>query len=251
MNGSNFLNELFSSLPTWKTMIWLSALMIGIYIALRVLANFLKQTQYLRVIRPLLNRILKKILILYEPIALILLFGTFFLINPLYHGGILLVPLIVGFSQVRNYLTGKLVQLDDNINTGTIIQVNEVQGIISREGIWGIHVQTREGIHFISYSQLLASGYTLITNKEIGKFSILNVTPPENSGNRNEIITLMDLLTTTPYVDWNYKPDLSHTDRHSRSIRVRVFLRENSHIEALSRLMEEWGYDCIVMDQNA
>ena len=244
-----FFNDLIELRPSWATLIWLSLLLIGVYALLRILVNFLKQTQFLRGLQDLILKIIDKVLTLYEPIAVIILLGTFIMINPLYHGGIFLVPLIVGFSQVKNYLTGKLVKLDDKISAGKMIRVEGVQGVIAREGIWGIYLQTGDGVHFINYTKLMADGYTLISNEEIGKFSLLNVRPPENSSSKDELTTLMDLLTTTPYIDWNFKPELSYENRNSKNLRMKVFLRETSHLQALEKLMEERGYECLLMDR--
>ena len=39
---------------------------------------------------------------------------------------------------------------------------------------WGIYLQTGEGVHFINYYEASwLDGYTLISNEEIGKFSLL------------------------------------------------------------------------------
>ena len=105
-----FFEDLIELRPSWATLIWLSLLLAGVYILLRILVSFLKQTQFLRGLQDPILGVIHKTLTLYEPIAGDYYYlGTFIMINPLYHGGLFLVPLVVWVFSVE--------KLSDRVNS--------------------------------------------------------------------------------------------------------------------------------------
>jgi hypothetical protein len=55
----------------------------------------------------------------------------------------------------------------------------------------------------------------------------------------------MNLLASTPYLDMQFKPELSVS---GETIQARVLLKEENHLNALLPLIEDWGYQAKVIN---
>ncbi len=188
------------------------------------------------------------LLTLYEPFILLVITGLFVLVNPPLHGAMVLVLFLAGFSHVRNYISGRIVRFDESMNPGVQLQSRDMQGIISRLGNLGLHLKTLDGLYYISYSRLLADGYTLLSGEEMGGFYRLQVKTLQEDENALRTTTqLGDLLATTPYLDWNHPPEWIPVTETGAPLQVRVLLREEQHLVELMQLMNEWGYGCEVV----
>ena len=213
-------------------------LLLGFFL-LKFLLRLIKQASFLRGMRYYLNAGIEQILLLYEPFAIFLLTGIFVFINPVFHGFLLALLLIPGFQHLRNYESGKILQAGKKLSLGKKLKSGTLQGIISRVGRLGLELQSDEGVHFIPYRQLLAEGYTVISGQEIRSFHQLLIVPKADTEVKDHEEYLFNLLLAAPYLDINYQPELSTTDK---GIDVRVLLKEEQHISHLMSLIDEWGY---------
>ena len=87
----------------------------------------------------------------------------------------------------------------------------------------------------------MAEGFTQSSGEEVGGFYKLKVSSKEDN-KKNDLLKLKDLMVTTPYLDWNYQPTFTETDKNA--YQVRLMVREEGHLQDLVRLVEEWGYEC-------
>ena len=170
------------------------------------------------------------------------------LINPVFHGLLLALLIFAGFSPIRNYVTGQIVQSNPNIVVGKRIKVEKLKGMISGIGRLNLQLQTREGLHYINYTKLLSEGYTLISGDEVGGLYQLEIRPLQTDTKIDQIEHLMDQLATAPYLDWNHKPELRRSTKEPDQINARLLVREESHLHELAALIGEWGYECKVKE---
>ncbi|MEO0776464.1 MAG: hypothetical protein AAF146_07860, partial [Bacteroidota bacterium] len=109
----------------------------------------------------------------------------------------------------------------------------------------GLHLRSNKGKHFINYSQLFAEGYLLLSGEEIGGFYQINIQPREPEAKVDYARRLADLLTSTPYLDWNHTPEFRSLTEGTYSYQVRISVREEGHLRDLITLIEEeWGCAC-------
>jgi len=88
----------------------------------------------------------------------------------------------------------------------------------------------------------MTDGYMLLSGEEVGGFYQLNIQPNEPDEKIDYSTQLLDLLTTTPYLDWNHRPQLLPSKDTSKTIKARVVVKEESHLHDLITLIQEWGY---------
>ena len=238
------MEYLLSSQFTWTGLLTIAlellALYFGLQFALRILAN----TSFLGNFQPLVRYALHHLLLIYEPLVILLLTSVFILINPVAHGLLFGLLLLTSFTQARDYLTGRLLQLNRNLSAGRTLKVRQKQGVIHQLGRLGVYLQTNEGIHFINYARLLSEGYTLTAGEEIGGFYYLRITGVEMTGKAGLDDQLTDLLATAPYIDWNHKPQFTFLDKDAGEVEARILVKEETHLHELMALIREKGYAC-------
>ena len=234
---------------TWGNFLTVGLSLVALYFVLQFAESILKRAYFLGRFQKAIKDLVHYILLIYEPLVIFVLSSAFVLLNPAFHGLIAGIVIIGGFNHLRNYLNGRIIQFDNAVALGNRLRTGSLQGIISQTGRLGLKLRTNKGLHFISYSQLLANGFLILAGDEIGGFYQLKVTPKELVEKRNNLLHLSDLLTTTPYLDWNHKPELSPSSSKPNQINVRISVIEESHLKDLVTLFNEWGYSCEISEK--
>lgn len=228
----------------------IALVLLGLYFVLQFLRRILNQSVFLgRFQRPAI-KVVGYLLLVYEPLALIILASVFTLINPVFHGLIVALLLFIGFDQVRNYLNGRIIQANHNFSNGERIRSRDTEGVIFNMERLGLNLQTNEGLHHLSYTQLLTDGYTLLSGEEIGGFYQFVICSKDDKDKTNHLVHLRDLLASTPYIDWNHQPELIETDETPGQITTSLSLREESHLFEFMALVKEWGYSIKLLTEN-
>ncbi|MEO1258949.1 MAG: mechanosensitive ion channel domain-containing protein [Bacteroidota bacterium] len=211
------------------------------------LLRFLERWQgKLEILGPRQNKVrefIHVVLLVFEPIALLVLGVVFILVNPLPHGVAIGLVLLIGFDHFRSYFGGRLIQFDKNIKTGYRISIGNNEGIIDKIGRLGLRLKTSKGQQFHNYSQIMSEGYLVHAGDEVGGFYLLEIASgeKENKNLLNEI--MMDILVATPYVDWGSKPELEYSNSLPGTFTARVSLKEENHLRDLIELLEEKGFN--------
>ena len=228
----------------WLDLLLTALGLLGCHVVLRGAERLLALATTQRKLANQARKLVHDLLTLFEPLGFILLCSVFIFINPPFHGLLLALLILAGFSHVKNYMSGRFIHLDRAFEAGIKLKTNQIQGVISRLGKFGLHLQTTDGPHHIPYSKLLYDGYTLVSGKESGGFCHLKIRlDPAQPGNKASA-ELMEILATTPFLDLNYKPELLPVNEEANFIEAKVLLREDGHLFDLRRLLKELGYHC-------
>ncbi len=237
------MNQIFANQQSWTSLVAIALGLLGLYFVLLFAVTLLKRFRPFGRWQDRLRSGLHYLLLVYEPLAIVILCSIFVLINPVVHGLILLLLMISGFDFIKNYMNGRLVHADKNLTEGTSIRTNGEEGIITSMDRLGLHLQSRNGRHYISYAKLMANGYTLVSGDEIGGLFHLKLSPAESAAGQSHLVKLMDRLSMTPYIDWNHKPELQLIEKSDGPyLDARLLLKDDSHLQDLIALLKEWGY---------
>lgn len=236
----NLLRPYFS----WADLILAAVILYGIYALLSLLRDRLEHNSRTQGIRQGAYNVVAQFLLYYEPLTALLLATIFVFVNPLLHGVILALLVLAGFSRLRDYFSGRIVLGSPLVAVGKRMKADRFTGVISRINRIGLYLQTGEGLHFVNYTTLLTEGYSLITGKDIGGYYQLHLTPAD--GKSDPLTDLMDRLTTTPYLDRSFRPEVTQPEIDAPDIQVRLSVREEKHLSELLRLFQEWGYPATI-----
>ncbi len=235
---------------TWTNFLLIALVFAALYFALQFLRRLSEQFTFLGRHQHAYQKIVELLLLLFEPLAVIVLASVFILINPIFHGLIMALLLLIGFSHVRNYLSGRIILANHNIAIGERLRSGTSEGVIFSLERLGLNLQTNEGLNQLSYSSLLTNGYTILSGEEIGGFYQFVISPKEEKGKANHLVYLRDLLATTPFIDWNHLPELYENDESPVQISASLSLREESHLYEFMALVKEWGYSIKLVTEN-
>jgi hypothetical protein len=229
---------------TWTNLFLTAFVLSALWFALQFLSGFLTKTTFLGGFQRSVTNGLRYTLLIYEPVALLILCCIFVLINPIFHGLIMGLIFLFSFTAVKNYAIGRTIQLDIFLSIGNRLSTQNLQGIISKTGRLGLHLKTNKGLQFIPYTQLYSNGFMVLSGKEIGGFYELKITPQNPDDKINYRLQLTDLLATAPYLDHKHKPEILLSGEFSEQLHVKILVKEESHLYDLISLMSEWGFLC-------
>lgn len=237
------MEELVKHQLTWGQFLGLGIMILLSYIVLFFLKELVDRLPVPRNIKTKAHGVFHNILVIYEPLAFLVLLIAFIFINPLFHGLLIFLLILINFTYLKIYMSGRLLMLNEHIEEGTILRLKNGEGLVTHMGRMGLDLQTNEGLHRVSYDSILREGYVLVASDEIGGFYQLRVSS-KTASKVNHTTHLADLLATTPYIDWGHKPDILPLDDNNSEIEIRVLIKEESHLHDLIALIKEWGYSC-------
>ncbi len=231
---------------TWTDFLLATLLLWGLYLLLHFVQRRIAKTSLLGKWQEPVQYFVYAFLLLYEPFVVLVLTLIFLFIQPALHSVIVILLLLAGFNRIKDYLSGRIILFTPLIAVGKRLRVGKTEGVIAKIGRIGLYLQTGEGLHFINYSRLMTQGYAVVSGREIGGHYQLLLTAPEDETEILRLSFLQDKFLTTPYLDKNYKPELSLTDDQPGHIHARISVREEQHLNELLALLKEWGYSASI-----
>ncbi len=233
--------DFLNGLPLSWLDFWAAALgLFGLYWLLRLGQRVLNNLPWSNSILSRIKDGIRFLLAVFEPASILLLGGIFVMISPLLHGIIAGVLLLGGFGHLRNYISGKLLQVDGAISTGKRLLAEGHKGMITEQGRLGLKLRTASGLQFINYNTLMTKGYQLLPSEEIGGYYHLVLEGREDHPVSNS--DLFDLLASSPFLDWSHRPEISTTADHPNRLHARVLVKDEGYLHDLLALLEEQGF---------
>lgn len=193
-----------------------------------------------------LNQVLDNFLLIYEPLALLLLLAVLIAVKPAIVLPIVVILLIISHKHWRNYISRSVVLINNRVKPQVHIISGEIEGKVIGLRRLGVEIQTQKGIHHISYQSLLDHGYTISEGERISRLYVMDMTVPENAKS-NPSTFLIDKLTNTPYIDWKTPPQIEVHGVDNNKISLKVVLRDRSHLDEVLSLLREWSYTSITV----
>jgi hypothetical protein len=186
-------------------------------------------------------RWLGRALVLFDLLAVAILGLTFVFIHPVRHGMLTAVIVVAGFSSLRNFINGRLLLLDKSIAGADHIRVGKREGRIAKRGRFGLYLRTVEGLVHVPYTQVVETGFSLVSGGNMGSFRHLHLRPHEK--NEGEPESLRHLLAYAPYLDRERPAEL--TPLPDGSCSAKLILRQSRYLPDLILLLQEAGWEAL------
>lgn len=232
---------------SWLGLLTLGAALLAFYSVLRLAYQLVLGTSVSSRLLRGARRSLRGALLLFEPLAIMAWSAFFVFINPGLHALLLGVLVLGGYPHIRNYISGRMIRLGHAIVPGKKLRSSDVQGVVSKLGNLGLYLQADDGRHYLSYARLLSDGYTLLSGEDVSGVYQLIVQPDGDETPDGFAVKLMDILATSPYLDWNHKPEWIADGGLDNQFELRVVLKQEGHLRELRQLLKELGYSCRVV----
>lgn len=216
---------------TWILFFKLFVVLLTIYLllklSLRVSQRVIRSAKRRNVFRIWLRRVK----VVYKPVAVILLLISVVSINYIAHGLIILGIGIFGYSYIKNYLSGVLFKINPLTAEGARIKLKGVEGEIQKFLPLGIIVHTTDGEQFVQYSKIDKEGFLI--NRDIGGALRQSL---YFDGNVDSGI-LLDALFDCPLVDYKQSPEIREIQNEDR-YRVMLTLEKGVQTSQIIRFLE-------------
>ena len=236
------MNENLISQFTWTSFLTLFVGLLALFLLLQAALRLVQRTNVLGRLQSRFSLRLQQFILMYEPAAVFVATGAFVLINPVFHGLLVVLLLLSGFHHLKHYVTGRVIQFNNPFLLGKRMRTGQTEGMIEKMGRLGIMLETSEGLHFINYSNVQTGGYAILSGEEVGGVFQLTIRGETQDEAIRDPQHLVDQLATSPYVDWYHKPELLPRTNAGEAVQVRIWVQEEGHLYDLLELIKEWGY---------
>lgn len=190
-----------------------------------------------------LSNTLRSFLLLYDLIFVVIAASVFILLNPIWHGLVILFLVSITFPLMRNYMIGRFLCFDPEFQQGKRITVGKDTGVINKMNRLGIYMITNNGMKYINYMILQERGFSLLTDSLMQEYCDLNISAREEDRSNLSAEMLLYKLMGVPYLDSEYRPTLI-ANNADIEFQIRVLIRKGNHRQELISLIKDWGYDC-------
>ena len=226
---------------TWASLGFSMIALVCLYIVLFLVKNKALEFPIHKKYREILFTLLRNALLLYELLFAVIVGSIFLLINPLWHGILILFLVVITFPLIRNYVTGKLLCFDQDLHVGKTLITNEIRGVINKMNGLGIYIITNDGVYYSNYTSLQKNGFSLVLDSETNEYCYLNISSAD--GQEINLNTLSFKLMAIPYLDASYPPNFTDSN-NSTMVQVKILIRSGKHRYEVIQLIEGWGYQC-------
>ena len=192
----------------------------------------------------IVNKVIDNFLLIYEPLALLLLLSALIGVKPSMILPVVVILLIISHRHWRNYISRTVVLINKRIKPGVHIHSGNVEGKVINFGRLGTEIQTQKGIFVMSYQTLLDNGFTISEGDEVSRLYSIQMSTI-GGGSIESTTVLLDHLANTPYIDWSSPPEIEEAGIDKNNITLRVVLRDKSHLDEIVSLLKEWQYSDI------
>lgn len=195
---------------TWILFLKLFTILFLIYLGMK-LAVRLNQRMVKSVKRRNTIHIwLKRIKIVYKPVAVFLLLISIISIDYVAHGLIFLSIGVFGYSYIKNYLSGVLFKINPLTSEGARILIGDIEGEIQKFLPLGLIIHTHNGERFMHYADIDKKGFSINRNISGAFRQSFYMDKDENSDR------VLDALFDCPLVDFNQAPEIRFQHEQNR-----------------------------------
>lgn len=247
------LDQLFELNYTWSDLFLLVIVLGLVYLLLFFVRRIIHSFSFLGRLRSPFRKLLDKIIILYEPLAILLAVAVFVMIKPGFHGLMVGALTVFSLDHMRNYFQGRLYLTNATLKVGRRIKVNGSEGVITTLGRFGVDVRTDDGLSFLPYQALIKNGYVMSSGDKIGGYYHLTISADHkeealSAGQESRAILseVTHLLISSPYVDGDHKPEISRSLSNPMEIHTKLLVKEESHLHDLISLLSEHGFNSVI-----
>ncbi|MFK8055178.1 MAG: hypothetical protein AB8F78_03565 [Saprospiraceae bacterium] len=248
------MSSYISTGVTWTHFFYTLLAVAIIYAIAKLLQGRLDRGLYLREADGTVRMFIRVFLIVLNPMAILLLAAIFVAIWPLAHGLMLGLLILFGFRYIRDYVSGKVLRLDQSMQQGRPVQTHLGTGSISSFGLTALYIQREDGRTRVGYTDLLAHGYTVTGSSDRGGYFRLEVSTVTSEDKEADVESkpvvqdeqlsrkLTQALVDNPYVKPDFRVDNLLNGSGDWTIEISVGLHRAEHIDHLVAQLLESGF---------
>ncbi len=223
---------MISTLNTWNELWSLFILIVACYWALRLIIYLLDRFAKRNIGNKNFIIILKKVVLFYNPVAVLIIILGFISINYITHTIVLVIVSVFGYSYIKNYINGIFFQINPLFREEASVKIGDFRGEIEKVMPFGITISTEDGEHYLNYSYVEKTGFTIQSDKD----SVLRKTLYLKSDLTAEQI--LDLLFDNPILSYSDAPTITQSEE-SEKLKLQYTLEHGSSTDDLIAFLKD------------
>lgn len=233
------MENLLTALP-WQRFFYYLLLLGGVYLLLWAVPMFIRLLLRPGISRERWLQFMQDVRVIYQPVALVLVIILLIFVNPLPHALLVAGFVVLGWSPLRNFIGGRLLQATTHLSKGQEITIGEESGTIQSLEPLSLLLQTEEGTKVIPYRELQQQGFTIRRGSRISGMREFTLQPATDAAANYSF--LRDRLFICPYLDWSTEPEITPVGKDAGGFRVRLLMEDEKYWPGMEALVKEWGY---------
>ncbi len=211
---------------SWKGLLYLFLVLIVLYWALKSISFVIKSFAKRNVTNKKVTLFFDKLLILYKPVAFVILLLDFISINYITHGMLLVILAVFGYQHIRNYISGLFFKTNPLVEKGVQITTDDIDGELSKLLAFGLILNTEAGERFLGYQAIERHGFSVnaATDTTLRQTVYLHTILEKDA--------ILDLLFENPILDFEQIPIVKSTES-SGIVRLQYTLENGATTEDL------------------
>lgn len=169
---------------------------------------------------------------------------SFLLINPFFHGFLLLILVFLAREVLVNIIQGSVIIREFNLKVGNKINMKDFEGVLFRIGWTGIHLSSEENIDFIPYRYIYDNGMSK-SQQFVPSIARILCRHDKIKDERSIIDLLKSKLITYPFLMEGRTPDIRAMED---GIEVTVGLVSTRHLNSLKDSLKKEGFEIIIIE---
>jgi hypothetical protein len=215
--------ETIDYLYTWEGLLFSTIIVVALYWSLKSLLYFFTFLNKRYTPNKLIKNSLTKILIIFKPIAVIVLALNFISINYITHTVILVIVSLFGYNYFKNYVQGVFLKLNALIEKGTVLKIGDYKGDIRKILPFGLLLNTESGQQFLNYSSIEKTGFSIISLQNNTFRQTLYLQTEKSIDN------ILDILFDNPILSLNDRPVVDKSqEKHTKKLQYTLELGATS-----------------------
>jgi hypothetical protein len=186
-------------------------------------------------------KILERALVI---IALVIVFVTFLLVNPILHGFLLLVFIFLAKDLLVNVILGAMLIKEFDLEEGTELSIKGFEGVLYKLGWTGIHLSSVQNIDFIPYRYIYRFGISK-SQKFVPSLARVKCTHETIHDNRQLLSLLKSKLIHYPFLLEGSMPDFII---NASGIEMSVGLISTKHLNSLIDSLQMAGFNVEILE---
>ena len=169
---------------------------------------------------------------------------SFLLVNPFFHGFLLLLLIFLAREILVNILLGSVIIREFNLKEGVKISMKEYEGVLFRIGWTGIHLSSEQNIDFIPYRYIYQKGMSK-SQQFVPSIARILCRHKELSDERSIIDLLRSKLITYPFLMEDRSPDIKPMKGGAE---VTLGLVSTRHLNSLKDSLGKAGFEVEIIE---
>ncbi|NNF32674.1 MAG: mechanosensitive ion channel [Saprospiraceae bacterium] len=169
---------------------------------------------------------------------------SFLLVNPFFHGFLLLILIFLARDVLVNIILGSVIIREFNLKVGVKINMKDYEGVLFRIGWTGIHLSSEENIDFIPYRYIYEKGMSK-TQQFVPSIARIVCRHNKIKDERSIIDLLKSKLITYPFLMEDRTPDIRAMED---GVEVTLGLVSTRHLNSLKDSLKKEGFEIEIIE---